>query len=294
MRRRARLIVLALGVLAGFAIWQGAGAMALGMLIGPSDRARGPAQPPADVRDVFDVTRGEVRIRAWLLDPPDGRTVRGTIVILHGIRDSKLGSLGSARAHVRRGYRVVIWDSRAHGESSGEYLTYGVEEARDLVALIDVLERKRLLAGPLYAIGTSYGGATVLHYAALDPRVRKVVAIAPFASLHEVVRSYLQWWFGRFADLVPDFWIDARLEQAGRVAGFRAEHACARCVAPQLTAAVLLIASRDDERIPYQQAEAIRDAIGGRARLFLVDGVGHVAVGRAAGVADAVARFLDE
>jgi hypothetical protein len=56
---------------------------------------------------------------------------------------------------------------------------------------------------------------------------------------------------------------------------------------------VLLIHSRDDERIPYVHSQEIRAALGPRARLMLVSGVGHVAVGKAPGVQRAVEEFPD-
>jgi pimeloyl-ACP methyl ester carboxylesterase len=274
------------------AVWNATNALAVAMLVNAPNLRRAPGKPPADVREVFEVQRAGAKIRAWVFDPAGAP--RGTVAVLHGIRASKLGELGSARAHVQRGYRALVLDSRGHGESTGRYLSYGVHESRDLVAVLDALERRGLLTRPLYVVGSSYGAATALQYAAIDPRVTKVAALAPFASLREVVRAYLRWQLGWLTELVPAFWIDARIDQAGRVGDFDPDQACPRCVAPQLQAAVLLIARRDDERIPYQQTESIRAAIGPRARFMLVSGVGHVGLGGGPGVAHAVQRFLDE
>ncbi|HKP64744.1 MAG TPA: hypothetical protein VJV78_48740 [Polyangiales bacterium] len=149
--RRAAWICLAsfalLGVAAG---WNAANAIAVGMLINAPNLRREPSAPPGDVREVLEVERAGVKLRAWVFDPPG--VPRGTIAVLHGIRASKLGELGSARAHARRGYRALILDSRGHGESSGRYLSYGVHESRDLVAVLDALQRRGLLAPPLYVV----------------------------------------------------------------------------------------------------------------------------------------------
>jgi pimeloyl-ACP methyl ester carboxylesterase len=219
--------------------------------------------------------------------------VRGTILVLHGIRDSKLSSLASARGHVRRGYRVVILDSRGHGESTGPYLTYGVKEATDLHALVDHLESKGQLTRPLIVIGTSYGAATALQYAAGDARVAKVVAISAFASMRELIPAYLHWALGSFARVIPASSVQAAIRSAGNLAGFDPNRACARCVAARVRAAVLLIASRADERTPYQQSERLRDALGPRAVLRLIDHAQHVDVGRAPGVPETIASWLD-
>src|SRR5262245_9781820 len=93
---------LGLGVLAvigaGF-VWQRMDAIAVGMLIGIAQVERPRLAPPSDVRQSVDVTSDGATLRAWVLDPPKPAAVRGTIVILHGIRDSKLSSLAAARSH---------------------------------------------------------------------------------------------------------------------------------------------------------------------------------------------------
>jgi uncharacterized protein len=264
---------------------------AIDAIVGASPKLAAAMKPPHDVREVLQVERGGALIRAWRFDPE--QPPRGTILLLHGIRDSKLALVGSARAHVLRGYRAVAWDSRGHGESTGRFLTYGVEEALDMRALADHLERRGLLVPPLYVVGTSYGAATAVQYAALDPRVERLVAIAPFASLREVVPAYVHLFLGAASAFVPGFWVDKRIDDAARAAGFDPDRACPRCVAPRMRAEALVIASRADERIPYQQSVSIRDAIGARASLILIDGARHSGVGSAPGVADAVSRWLD-
>jgi dipeptidyl aminopeptidase/acylaminoacyl peptidase len=171
-------------------------------------------------------------------------------------------------------------------------LTYGVEESRDLLALSDELERRALLVKPLAVVGSSYGAATALQYAALDARVQTVAALASFASLREVVPAYLDWFFGRPSHLAPQALVDDLLDGAARQAGFDANDACPRCVAPRIRASVLLVHSRDDERIPWRHSVEIRDAMKAPVKLVLVRGVGHVQTGAAPGVDEAVAHWL--
>jgi alpha-beta hydrolase superfamily lysophospholipase len=246
---------------------------------------------PEDVRYKIAVERGTATVRAWTFEP-HGKP-RGTVLMLHGIRDRKLNLVPGARWHAERGFRVVAVDSRGHGESSGRYLTYGVEESRDLVAVVDELERRSLLVPPLAVVGTSYGAATALQYAALDARVDKVVALAPFASLRRVVHAYVARILGWPARWIPATAVNELIDDSARQAGFDPDRACALCVAPQIRAAVLLIHSREDERIPWQHSVAIRDALRSRKQLFLVDGVGHVHTGSGAGVVQATERWLD-
>jgi len=86
--------------------------------------------------------------------------------------------------------------------------------------------------------------------------------------------------------------VDDLIDAAADGAGFDPSTACPLCVAPQIKAPVLLIHSRDDERIPWQQSAAIRDALRSPVTLMLVDGASHVGIGSAPGVPEAVDRFL--
>jgi alpha-beta hydrolase superfamily lysophospholipase len=270
--------------------WSTHSSWAPGMLVSAPAPDGVPAERPGDVRHVVEVVREAATVRAWVFDPP--RPPRGTVLLLHGIRDSKLNLVDSARRHAARGLRAVAVDSRGHGESSGRYLTYGVEESRDLAALVDQLERRALLVRPLAVVGTSYGAATALQFAAIDARAEKVVALAPFASLRQVVRSYLAWILGAPARWIPAPVVDSLIDDSARRAGFDPDRACPRCVAPQIRAAVLLVHSRDDERIPWRHSVEIRNALGSRRELLLVDGVRHVDIGSAAGVEQATRRWL--
>lgn len=292
-RRRPSATLLAgiagLFVLAVVAAWLTRAGWSAGMLVLAPSPNGAQLSLPEGARAI-EARRGDATVRAWVFEP-DG-AARGTVLLLHGIRSSKRHFIARARHHAARGLRAVAVDSRGHGESSGRYLTYGVEEARDLVQLSDVLEQRNLLAPPLSIVGSSYGAATALLYAAMDPRAARVAAIAPFASLREVVPAYLRWRLGPFARLIPDGLVADLVDGAARRASFDADDACPRCVASRIKARVLLVHSRDDERIPFHHSLEIRDALRAPADLLLVDGVSHVATGASAQVMAQIDSFI--
>lgn len=236
-----------------------------------------------------EVERDDVQIRAWVIDPE--RPPRATVLILHGIHDSKASQLPTARRLAARGYRSIAVDLRGHGESTGRFLTYGVEDAPDLSALIDQLETEHLVAGPLGVLGTSYGAATAIQLGGRDARVRTVVAISPFASLREVVPEYAQLMLGPIASMLPDAYVASVIDEAGRRARFDPDAACPRCVASSINGPLFLIHGREDRRIPWSHSQRIRDAAG-RVELWVVEGAGHGVAG-AAGVSEAVDAWLD-
>lgn len=84
-------------------------------------------------------------------------------------------------AYGPRGFDVVAYDSRAHGESDGDVCTYGFYEARDLHRVLDTVA-----PGPVVLFGTSLGAAVALQETAGDPRVTAVVAAETFSDLRTV------------------------------------------------------------------------------------------------------------
>src|SRR5258706_11743337 len=115
---------------------------------------------------------------------------RGTVVYLHGVADNRVSGSGVVDRFGRRGFDVVAYDSRAHGESGGDVCTYGFFEKRDLHRVLD-----SLAPGPIVLIGTSLGAAVALQEAAQDPRVTAVVAAETFSDLRTVAAERAPFFF---------------------------------------------------------------------------------------------------
>ena len=288
---RRCMILAGLGVMAAASLYATRLSWGPGMIIPCPDPQYTAGPLPTGVSRAVDIERDGVRVRSWVLEPPG--PPRGTVMLLHGIRSNKERHLPAARDYAARGFRTIAVDSRGHGESSGRYLTYGVEESEDLRALADALARESLLAEPLVVVGSSYGAATAIQYAALDSRVDLTIALASFASLEEVVPAYVEWILGPLAVLVPDGVVVDVLAESARVAEFDPADACPRCAAARLTAPLRLVHSEDDERIPLAHARAIA-AAAPDAELVVLHGASHGETGGASGVRTAVDRWLAE
>jgi alpha-beta hydrolase superfamily lysophospholipase len=131
---------------------------------------------------------GGVRLAAVSLDPRGA--AKGTIVLLHGLGDQKEGMLPFAEAFARAGYRAIAPDLRAHGQSGGDYCTFGYDEKWDCRALLDAVKERGYGVDRVGVIGGSLGAAVALQWAAVDPRVKTVIALAPFARM-SVEADYL-------------------------------------------------------------------------------------------------------
>jgi hypothetical protein len=222
-----------------------------------------------------------VILRAWLLSPANDNG--DCVIALHGIGDSRNGTTGIARLFIENGYKVLMPDSRGHGESDGEIGTYGLLEAEDVHRWVDWLiasEHPR----DLYGMGESLGAAVLLQSLSVEKRFRAVIAECPFANFANVAEY-------RVAQRLP---MDSRLAHAVAATmvwsgflytrlrygvDFRA--ASAEAVAGSTSTPVLLIHGLDDTNIPPAHSRMIASRNQSIA-LWLVPGAGHTGAFQAA------------
>ena len=177
MKSRTRLTLLGLGVISAATlgvIAKQLPELGAGGLLYPMRRAVS-AQRPAECEDATFAGDG-VTLKGWRCAAAGER--RGALVYLHGVADNRASGRGVIERFTRRGFDVIAYDSRAHGDSEGEACTYGFFEKLDLQHVMDTIP-----AGPIVLLGTSLGAAVALQEAALDPRVSAVVAAETFADL---------------------------------------------------------------------------------------------------------------
>jgi alpha-beta hydrolase superfamily lysophospholipase len=147
----------------------------------------------ASVRDVQIRAFDSASLRAWMFEP--ARASNGTVMLFHGMADSRLSELGYARLLLKHGYGVLAIDERANGSSGGEIETFGVLERRDTHSWADWLfanTRTRRL----YGLGESMGAGALLESLATEPRFRAVVAECPFQNFREVAYDRVSQHFG--------------------------------------------------------------------------------------------------
>ena len=114
------IVLVALGLAASQPPGIGAGG-----LLHPG-RHRVTASPPPTCEDVTFAGDG-VSLKGWRCRTPLAR--RGTLVYLHGVADNRTSGTGAVERFGRRGFDVVAYDSRAHGESEGDVCIWLLREA---------------------------------------------------------------------------------------------------------------------------------------------------------------------
>ncbi|MEM9915826.1 MAG: alpha/beta fold hydrolase, partial [Planctomycetota bacterium] len=158
-----------------------------------------------------------------------------------------------------RGHVVLLFDHRVHGRSTGTRLTFGVEEKHDLKAVIDDAVGRGLLGDNSHGkdaaaqstqrvitMGFSLGGGTVLQHAAIDDRVKGVVALAPFADFRGAVESFRR----KLTPWLDEKWVQDGFSAASLEAGFRIDEASSIEAFKQITVPVLVAEGGKDPYLP--------------------------------------------
>ena len=256
--RRTALLAFVV-VAAAAAVFEGVPAVAAGALLGPVRSTRPGPAPAGCVERNFQ--GAGVRLNGWFCTGSAPR--RGSIVILHGVADTRRSVAGLVQRFAAQGLDVVAYDSRAHGESEGEFCTYGYYEKQDLRRVLDVLR-----PGPVVLMGTSLGAAVALQAAAGDARVTGVVAAEVFSDLRTIARD-------RTPAFVPDWIVRKAFRVAERRAGFSADEVSPVHAARAIPVPVLLIHGDNDRDTRPDHSQRVMAALSGPKRLILVDGARH-------------------
>lgn len=108
------------------------------------------------------------------------------VILLHGGGQTRHSWSGAARSLAQRGYRVINFDARGHGESDwSESGAYSLDDrVADLEAIVAELDQ------PFVLVGASLGGATSIHAVArsLKPAGIVLVDIVPHPESEGISR----------------------------------------------------------------------------------------------------------
>src|SRR5438874_865186 len=137
----------------------------------------------AGLQEVTVEAKDGALLRGWFARPAhdNGRAV----ILLHGVSDTREGMGGFAQMFLRNHYSVLLPDARAHGESGGEFASYGLREADDVHHWLDWLERAEQ-PSCIYGLGESMGAAILLDSLSDETRFCAVTAESAFARFRLV------------------------------------------------------------------------------------------------------------
>jgi pimeloyl-ACP methyl ester carboxylesterase len=129
------------------------------------------------------------------------------LVLVHGHgqnrADKNWGSDAIARAFLARGYSVLMFDLRGHGESARSRQSYGVREKNDVLGAFDYVRGRGFRPGAIAMVGVSYGAGTLLMAASELQEVGAIVADSGYAEIWPVIAAEIPRYSPFFALVRP-------------------------------------------------------------------------------------------
>ncbi|AMV39535.1 alpha/beta hydrolase [Planctomyces sp. SH-PL62] len=214
-------------------------------------------------------TRDGLTLRGWRLVTGDPRRL---IVLVHGMWSAwpEMAALG--RDLHERGYDVLLFDLRGHGQSDSARLSLGSRERADLRAVLDWARGEGYEEDRIGWLGYSMGAATLVLEAAVNPAIRIAVLDSPYGDLPRLLEGQLS-----KHSRLPSWFNPGILACARLLYGLRTED-----LVPIAAAAawgdrpMLLIHGEADSTVPVAQARSLGRAVGAACLTAFLPGVEHV------------------
>lgn len=263
MRIKGLLLTVA-GVAAGGVI----ALVAAGMLLAsPSQRVVG--DPPSYLRaQAVAIARANAQpISGWFAQ---GRPGWPGILLLHGVRADRRQMLGRARFLNRAGYSVLLIDMQAHGETPGEWITFGYRESEDARTAADYL-RSRVSGQPVGLIGVSMGGAAAL--LGNRPVVADALVLeAVYSTIGRAVENRLSLRLGDTGKLVAPLF----LMQIEPILGMRPGELSPVAAITRVTSPVLIVGGSADRRTQTDETNRLFSHASKPKSIWVLEGARHV------------------
>jgi alpha-beta hydrolase superfamily lysophospholipase len=235
----------------------------------PEKGPRNPEDVGLHVEPVEFKTADGLTLRGWWSAGEPGVPV---VIFCHGLNRSRLELLARAGEAHKRGYGILLFDLRNHGESDRAHTTLGILESQDVRAASQFVLMKAP-GQPQLLWGVSMGAATALLAVRDYGGFAGVVSDSAFPSFRETIEHHVRllfripsfpvanmivWLTGVRMHIDPD---SGNVESAVRKFG---------------NVPVLFIAGGADKRMPPGVAKRLYDANQSPLKkLIVVPGAGH-------------------
>jgi len=219
-----------------------------------------------EYKDVALTTEDSVKLAAWFV--PSQQPSKEVVIMLHGYPADKANLLQWA-GFLHKDFNLLFLDFRYFGESEGSLTTVGLREQKDLEAAMEYLQKKGF--SKIGAMGFSLGGAVAIMVGAKDGSLRAIISDSAFASLDLMAKEYYKnlWILKHPLSFLTTFWSKVFL-------GVTPSEVSPERAAQSLQIPILLIHSRADPTIPFENAEKLQKALAENAKaefLFLEKGI---------------------
>ncbi|MGB4947076.1 MAG: alpha/beta hydrolase [Candidatus Competibacter denitrificans] len=226
--------------------------------------------PPPDLQaeTVVIPTASEDYVVGWF---SRGHLGFGGVLLLHGVRSDRRQMLGRARFLRQKGYSVLLIDLPAHGESSGNRITFGLNESKGVRAALAFLRDQIGPQEKLAVIGVSLGAAAFV-LANIQPPPNAVVLESMYPTIRDAVANRLELhagWLARPFALLLLWQFPLRL-------GISPSELQPIAILASLHTPILIVAGDRDLHTTLVETKRLFEAAVQPKELWIIDGAAHV------------------
>ena len=220
---------------------------------------------------VWTTAKDGVRLHGQYYETKPGAPVQ---ILFHGYHGAGERDFSRGLPYALEcGHNALLVDQRAHGQSGGRCLTFGVRERYDVLAWIRYILDRCGADTPIVLVGISMGAATVLMAAGLNlpDNVKGIVADCGYTAPADILKHVI----GRMGLPVGPSYFLVRLG-GWLFGGFDVGSASATDAMPHCTVPVCFIHGAGDDFVPCDMSrENYRLCAAEGKRLLTVPGAGH-------------------
>lgn len=240
-----------------------------------------PSEYNVDYESVSFRTGDDVILKGWLVKPAHPGAKTPAIILCHGVGANKSDFTELAASLSKRGFFVLLFDFRAHGESGGSRTSLGYHEQKDIAAALGFLRTRQEMDQKRIGIyGFSLGGAVAILAAAKTGAFSAVVADSAFTSLRDQARDAITGFyhlpafpFLSLAILGYELYFQTRVDNVSPVG----------VIAKVAPTPVLIIAGEGDKLIPADNGRKLFAAAREPKELWIIPVADHGGTLAAAG-----------
>lgn len=193
------------------------------------------------------------------------------IIIVHGITMNIYGALKYLPFFYKKGFNVVVFDLRNHGETGGDNTTYGYYEKWDLKTVTDYLFNKYGEEIDVGLHGESMGGTIAMLNMAMDKRIRFGIIDCAFSDLPDLLLLKLKQdtnLSSKKLIMLVNLFIKTR-------AGFSIEDVSPVKELPTINQPILFIHGSKDDYVPTTMSKVMYSFKMDKKSLYIVEGAEH-------------------
>ena len=231
-----------------------------------TNRKIGELPPDIKGRNVEFLSASGSNIHGWFIE---GQKGKGAIILMHGVRDSRLSLLDRARFLSAAGYSVLLFDFQAHGESKGEQITFGYLESRDAQAAVKFVQ-EHLPGEKIGVIGISLGGAATL-LAEPQLEVNAMVLELVYPDINHAIQNRLHHYLNFVGDAITPLFI---MQLQPRL-GLSTDQLRPITKIGNIKAPKLIIAGSEDKHTPLSESQQMYETAHEPKELWIVNGAQH-------------------